>query len=369
MALLRPVVVASADGPPGAALVGPAPLIQGKRVVPPELFTLADDAAVVWDGPTASRYDGLEPDSDHRLGDLEIRTLQRPAGERLATVATVNDVHFGETTAGLVDGVDIDGALGAKPGEEPYPVVMGRAAAAEIADLGPDAVVAKGDLTCTGTAEEFEQFERTYGVLPVTWVRGNHDHPGVPASPPMQSVELPGVILAVFDTSRPGQTGGQLDHAQVEWLDDLAAGADRPVMIFGHHPPWSERLQLVFGTIEGTGLDQASLDRLTPVIGRRPSIVAYLAGHTHRNKLRHLDATGPFPWIEVGCGKDFPGSWAEYRIFEGGILQVHHRIGGDPEAVAWSERCRALYGGLYPRYATGRIEDRCFQIPLRDRGA
>ena len=59
--------------------------------------------------------------------------------------------------------------------------------------------------------------------------------------------------------------------------------------------------------------------------------------------------------------KDYPGSWAEYRVFEGGILQVHRRI-SSPEALDWSERTRALFGGLYPSYAFGRLEDRCFPI-------
>jgi Icc protein len=334
--------------------------------VPPELTTLADDEIVVWDGPDISRRDGLEPGTEHTVGGVSARTLDRPPGERLTTFATVNDVHFGETTAGLVDGVDLDGALSAAPGDDPYPVVMGRAAVTEIAAARPDAVVAKGDLTCRGTAAEFAQFLSVYGDLPLTWVRGNHDHPDVPAPPPVQAVVLPGITLAILDTSRPGHTGGQLDEAQIDWLDDLAAGADQPVMVLGHHPPWSERLQLVFGTVEGTGLDRPSLDRLAAVVARRPRIVAYLAGHTHRNKLRRLPPTGPFPWIEVGCAKDFPGSWAEYRVFEGGILQVHRRISADPAAVAWSERCRSLYAGLYPTYAFGQIEDRCFEIPLRD---
>ena len=30
--------------------------------------------------------------------------------------------------------------------------------------------------------------------------------------------------------------------------------------------------------------------------------------------------------------KDYPGAWAEYRVFEGGILQVHRRI-STPEAL------------------------------------
>lgn len=59
--------------------------------------------------------------------------------------------------------------------------------------------------------------------------------------------------------------------------------------------------------------------------------------------------------------KDFPGSWAEYRVCEQGILQVHHRI-STPDALAWSEKTRGMYAGTYGHYAFGRIEDRCFVI-------
>jgi hypothetical protein len=71
--------------------------------------------------------------------------------------------------------------------------------------------------------------------------------------------------------------------------------------------------------------------------------------------------------IEVGSTKDFPGTWAEYRVHEGGIMQVVHRM-SSPEALAWSESCRGLYAdfGLdYESYALGTLADRCFTIPQR----
>jgi hypothetical protein len=66
----------------------------------------------------------------------------------------------------------------------------------------------------------------------------------------------------------------------------------------------------------------------------------------------------------VACVKDFPGTWAEYRVFEGGILQIHRRI-AEPKALAWSERCRSMLAGLYPQYAFGGLPDRCFAIRNR----
>ena len=44
-------------------------------------------------------------------------------------------------------------------------------------------------------------------------------------------------------------------------------------------------------------------------------------------------AVSGVPSIEVGCVKDFPGTWAEYRVYEGGVMQVVHRI-SIPEALA-----------------------------------
>ena len=78
-------------------------------------------------------------------------------------------------------------------------------------------------------------------------------------------------------------------------------------------------------------------------------------------------AGGGVPSIEVGCVKDFPGSWAEYEVYDGGVLQIVHRISA-PEALAWSEQCRVLYADFgvdYAAYALGRLDDRCLAIPYR----
>ena len=48
-----------------------------------------------------------------------------------------------------------------------------------------------------------------------------------------------------------------------------------------------------------------------------------------------------------------------------GILQVFRRISA-PEALAWSERTRDMFAGLYGDYAFGSLDDRCFPLPARD---
>ncbi len=83
-----------------------------------DLTTVADDEAVVHDGFDVRHHDGLEPDSPYSLDGFELRTLPRP-GEHLVTFATVNDVHFGETECGIVEGLDIGPVLRSEPGEPP----------------------------------------------------------------------------------------------------------------------------------------------------------------------------------------------------------------------------------------------------------
>ncbi len=333
-----------------------------------DLTTVADDLVVIHDGTTVHRFTDLEPGTDHVLAGMEVRTLDRPEGELLCRIATVNDVHFGELEAGRLDD-HTDGPIRrAAPGDPPYPEMMNRAAAAEIAAADPDAVVVKGDLSLDGAEEEWAAFEACYRTpfghrLHV--VRGNHDayrHQDAYAGD--RWIELPGVAIALVDTVIPGATTGAFTVEQATWLDDHAATADRPVIVMGHHQQWigkpgGNRSDDYFG------IHPDDSDRLTEVAARHPAIVAYTAGHTHRHRIRWM-ARGGVPSIEVGCTKDFPGTWAEYRVFDGGILQVVHRM-SDPAALEWSESCRDLYSDFgvdYERYALGSLADRCFTIPV-----
>jgi predicted phosphodiesterase len=328
-----------------------------------ELTTVADDEAVVFVDGAPHRYVGLEPASTQILHGLEVTTLPRP-GELLATVCTVNDVHFGEKMCGVVEGTDIGPTFTTEPGHEPYPQVMNRGAVAEMAAVDPAAVVVKGDLTAAGTKEEYEQFcamyEGAFGDR-LHVVRGNHDayHGEEFADVPTQEVALPGVLLAILDTARPHQINGSLSDDQLSWLDELGASADRPVLVFGHHNMWNPERDVRAESYFGLRPDSA--DRLIETFSRRSRLAGYFAGHTHRNLRQTISAAGRAPFVEVACVKDFPGAWAEYRVFEGGILQVFRRI-STPDALEWSERTRQMYEGGYAAYSFGRVADRCFMI-------
>jgi Icc protein len=174
-------------------------------------------------------------------------------------------------------------------------------------------------------------------------------------------IELTSLAIALIDTAIPGYANGAVSDEQIEWLDTLAGEATEPVIVMGHHPQYLGAA----GDDPNFSLTPAASAVLDDLFKRRDAIVAYAAGHTHRHRVQV--SGGGIPSIEVGCVKDFPGTWAEYQVFGDGIVQIVHRISSS-EALAWSERCRTLYADFgvdYTAYALGRLEHRCFVIPFR----
>jgi Icc protein len=303
--------------------------------------------------------DGAEPSA--LLPDT-VTTLDLPPGRLLATIATVNDVHFGETECGkLGTSEEVGPVFSVGPGEEPYPETMNRGAIRAIEQLDPDVVIVKGDLTNLGTEDEYGAFLRAYSALGprMRHVRGNHDAmqtETIAATAPFE-VALPGVTLAVLDTVIPGSDRGCIPQAQLEWLDELSGASATPVLVFGHHHPWEPNAKQRSASYFGINPDDS--DALCAVISRRETIAGYFAGHTHRTRTRRFPQARDIPIVEIACVKDYPGAWAEYRVHEGGYVQLTRRIDA-PDAMAWTEKTRAMFAGLYRDYALGRLNDRCF---------
>ena len=332
--------------------------------------TRVGDTEITTSGPLhTARIAGLEPDTEYSL-DVEgappdrwlparVRTLARPPGRLLATIATANDVHFGETECGKTGDAATDAigpVLRASPDATPYPELMNGAVVDEMLALDPDVVVVKGDLTDSGRAEEYEAFLACYGRLGerLHHVRGNHDamrDPELARCDAPYAVPLDGLVVAVLDTAVPGRVGGALPTEQRGWLDELAGGTADPVLVFAHHPSYN--------VDEHYGLPLADHEALLELVARRDNIVGYLAGHTHTNRVLRYPATGDVPFVEVACAKDYPGAWAEYRVHEGGYTQVMRRVGA-PAAREWSELGRTMIQGIYRDLVLGSVDDRCF---------
>lgn len=330
-----------------------------------DLTTVSTHHAVLHEGEAMHRVSDLDPGKRHRVLGHEFETLPT-FGKRLSTFTTVNDVHFGESVCGLIEGRDMGPVFSVAEGETPYPEFMNAGAIEEMLAIKPDQVIVKGDLTAEGTLGEYERFLEFYGGAfgdKLHHIRGNHDayhSQDIKADKPRR-IDLPGVTIVTIDTVRPGKAGGTVFDEDLEWLDAIAAESTRPVLVFGHHQIWDPATS--YRSEDYFGIQPDESEKLIALVSRRPAIRGYFSGHTHRNRARYFPQTGAVPWVEVGCVKDFPGNWAEYQVYEGGILQITHRI-STPAALAWSEKTRAMYNGTYADYAFGKLSDRCFAISL-----
>ena len=239
---------------------------------------------------------------------------------------------------------------------------MNRAVVDEMLAFDPDAVVVKGDLTSRGRPEEYRAFLASYGRLGARLhhVRGNHDallDSSLVGESAPYAVDLPGITLAVLDTTVPGAVGGELPREQVGWLDELARDRTGAVVVLTHHPVWD--VDASMGVLSKYVIRLDDSLALLELVARRQNIVGVLSGHTHANRVRRFARAREVPCVEVACTKDYPGAWAQYEVYEGGYVQVMRRVRG-ASAFAWAERCRAMIGGVYRDLVLGTIEDRCF---------
>jgi Icc protein len=198
-------------------------------------------------------------------------------------VAQLTDTHIGadwggppDPTAALLAAVD---ALGALPDR-------------------PDAVLVTGDLANDGTAAQYaplrEQLQRLR--MPFVVLPGNHDDrgamrtafglPGDRDDPIHAAVDLGPLRLLALDTTIPGEDGGALPEAELQWLArSLRETPERPAIIAMHHPPVLTGVAPWDATAIGAG-QQAALERLLmehPQV-RRPSA---------RRRAEHLPPVGP----------------------------------------------------------------------------
>jgi predicted phosphodiesterase len=272
-----------------------------------DITTVADDLIVAHDGLTVHRLEGLAPGTVHDVAGVVVRTLDRPPGELLYRFATVNDVHFGELECGRIDDHPDGPIQRAAPGEQPYPETMNRAAAAEIRASAIDTLVVKGDLSVDGQPHEWAAFEDCYRTAfgdGLHVVRGNHDsYHGQDEYAGDRWIELPGVAIALMDTTIPHHTTGHLDDAQLDWLDAHAATADRPVIVMGHHQQWTDGKRSdgfeVFGGV--THVERALIvaaSQRAPRPGSRSAYAARSRGSASSSRLtrhRSFAAWRPYP--------------------------------------------------------------------------
>jgi 3',5'-cyclic AMP phosphodiesterase CpdA len=158
-------------------------------------------------------------------------------------------------------------------------------------DPAPDFVVISGDLADTPTADEYQLLKQLLAPLklPFAGIPGNHDtrelmsaaFPSATyafaAGALNQKIEVGELDLILLDSSVPGKPHGTLDAATLQWLEQtLASSADRPALLFLHHPPFEAGI---------SHMDRQKLlnaDQLASIVKRRPRVRLVSSGHVHR---------------------------------------------------------------------------------------
>jgi Icc protein len=162
----------------------------------------------------------------------------------------------------------------------------------------PDALLATGDLAQDETRAAYQHFVNLVSRLdvPVWCLPGNHDAPGfmreVLAAPSLHfrgTIHRPPWCVILLDSFLPGDHGGRIAAAELEWLDATLAAhrADHVLLAVHHHPvPLGSRWLDELGLYNG--------EELLRIVDRSPQVRAVLAGHVHqaadfpRNNVRYL---------------------------------------------------------------------------------
>lgn len=314
-------------------------------------------------------------------GPYAFTTPQPPPGSFLLAAALCNDLHLGETRAGLVAGVPLMRGVGQDAGLAPYPRIMGRALVEDARLRGADCLLAAGDLSAGGATADLGEAKRIldgFGGQGADWfaVPGNHDRaaaagagagPFAPDGPGWFDHDLHGLRIMGLDTyDKPGNGGdaGGLSPEQLSWFRArLRDHADQPTVVFGHHPlavPDSP-----FPVTGGQRLNRRQARALLDGYAAAPGVFLHHAGHTHRNKRSVLPAAPGVTFQEVGAVKEYPGGFCLLRVHTGGFALNFYKTRG-AAARRWSERSRRVAAGLWPLFAFGRgVADRN-SVTVRD---
>jgi predicted phosphodiesterase len=341
--------------------------------------TTVSAGAAVPAGPGAVTVSGLEPATTYdvvlggsgrpRTRVASVTTLPPPPGRLLSRFATISDCHIGEPSIGPLG--QFRDPKPRPPGLAPYPVRCARAAISEAEAWGAELLVAKGDLTYNGAIDEVNDAADVLQTasIPVEVILGNHDvrgpadaarllsARGLPTVLHPRARELPGIRLVLGHSPLPDRHAGAITLDDAAELAGLAGAASGPVVVALHHPPSRWPVQ----THYPPSIVWRDSTRLVDQLAAANSQTLIVAGHTHRNR-RYL--VRGLTVAEVGSTKDYPGVWAGYSIYEGGIRQVVYRV-SHPSAIAWSEITRRAIGGVWGWWSPGRLSDRCWTLEWR----
>lgn len=351
----------------------------------------------------AARVGGLQPGTRYRYqlrsGNRRVRatganpgffrTLPRPEGRRLATIAVLNDMHVGEHCSGTIQTVNGESYPPCFTGDD-YAYRMTRAAVREIRELEPDLLVANGDLTDRGRPDEMR---RALALLrsakvPLLVTRGNHDRRFPEAGAAcgadgdcMRAQAFPGhaagdhalvsasrvgrrVGVVGLDSCDPDSGEGRLDlGGQLAYLDRTLAAFRRegriPLAFWHHHTALPANATHPPPVVFGVNPLRGGLDAVRIVGRHRVPLVMH--GHTHRNYLARDPLARRTWFLENGAAKEYPGGYALLHVYEDTIVRTFERP-IDPFVRSWVQTSARQIYGRQPAYTRGPLATRSFAL-------
>jgi len=285
-----------------------------------------------------------------------------PPGEELCRIATVSDIHLGSRNWGALRTVtDIEPDL-----PDHYDMRCATGAVEDAVKWGASLLVIKGDAAHHRTSANFEllgNFVDRFPKLPMILIPGNHDvddstkfdipqnvgKRGLPVDRDVRVHDMPGVRVIAADTSIDYVSTGTITPIS-EDIIAAATSSSTPNLVLLHH----QFQRFSVPTYWPPGIPAEESKKFLAELGEAAPRTLVSSGHTHRNRIRRV---GPLLVTEVCSTKDWPGCWAGYRVFEGGIYQVVQRV-STPSAIRWTEHSRRALLGLWSPWSPGKLSDR-----------
>ncbi|MGZ9934741.1 metallophosphoesterase [Streptomyces sp. NC-S4] len=216
-----------------------------------------------------------------------------------------------------------------------------------------DAVLVSGDIADHAEDAEYEEASKLLRSRhPLVVCPGNHDERaafrrgllgersgGSPSTGPVDQVlRGEGFVLAVCDSSVPGEHHGFLEESTLAWLDGVLTDTapQVPVLVAFHHPPVPLHTPYV------DEIRQFGEERLAALVERHPHLTAFLCGHAHTAAATTFAgrpvlvapgvvSTLRLPW-EAPTGSsehvhlDEPPAVAFHVLGDDGRLTTHYRV-------------------------------------------
>ena len=196
--------------------------------------------------------------------------MKHPHERRFVRLVQITDCHVTEATGKTYRGEDPREGLAA---------VIDAAIA-----WGPDLVLATGDLSEDASEASYRHLAEAFARIPapVLATPGNHDDGARLARHfPHSAIDAPLAFedhwqLLLLGSAKPGLVGGRFEAEQLDALEALLAGDDRPALVALHHQPWP---------VGSPWIDRWALESpeaFHDLLARHPRVRLVLWGHVHQ---------------------------------------------------------------------------------------